>query len=370
MKLLELLKEKALSYYLHWLSDPGRVERLLNKKSYPKNCVALGLSGRKEVQGSGSSDLRVAAVQMHLELMPSAEAYAEQIYRLVRQAVEEGAQLVAFPEDSATGLLGLLPGIKKVAGAGSLEGAITEMAGDNLRVADIFRFLAPATRRIYEATFSGLARRFGVYLAAGSAILPDATGRMVNLAHFYGPDGGLLGTQEKCHFIPMEWEWGLQTGDNLQLFSTPWTKVAIPICMDASYFETFRIVSRLGAEIVIIPTANPEEYNFWKALRGIWPRVQEALVYGVNPCLVGELMGIKLTGRAGIFAPLQLTGNGDGILAQTNNSDQEEVVVANLDLGTLRRLRGEEKGEEDFNRQLYERYFPGIYDVVLPGHVS
>lgn len=368
MPFWERLKEQALRYYLLWRSDPRRISSFLSRLEYPETLPRTRIGTRGVFPGGDevSSNLRVAAVQMRVELVGSAEAYAEKIYRLVRQAVSGGAQLVAFPEDTATGLIGLLPGLEKLAGAGSLEGAVKEMAGDQVQVADVFRFLGPATRRIHEATFSNLARLFGVYLVSGSALLPRDDGQVVNVAHFYGPDGRLLGSQEKCHFIPLEWEWGLQPGNELRVFSTPWTKVATPICMDASFFETFRLASLQGAEVVVIPTANPEEYNFWKALRGIWPRVQESCVYGINPCLVGELMGIKLTGRAGIFAPLALSPAGDGILAQAASFKEETVVLADLDLKALRRLRQEEGWVEGFNRTLYEKYFPQIYDFI-PG---
>lgn len=100
------------------------------------------------------------------------------------------------------------------------------------------------------------------------------------------------------------------------------------------------------------------------ALRGIWPRVQESRVYGVQSCLVGELLGLTLTGRAGIFAPLELTPAGDGILAQAQHFEREDVVVvADLDLGALRRLRATRGVHLGFNLALYRRYFPRVYET-------
>ncbi|MDI6893468.1 MAG: nitrilase-related carbon-nitrogen hydrolase [Bacillota bacterium] len=312
--------------------------------------------------GAALRDARVtvAAVQMRLELVRSPEEYAGRILGFAARAAERGARLVAFPEDVATALLGLLPGIDDIMAAGDPGQAVRSM-GPDATVADIFRSLAPVVQQVHEAAFSEAARRFGVYVVAGSAILPDARGRMVNVAHVYDPDGSRLGEQQKCHFIPMEVAWGLQTGDDLAIFGTPWGRFAAPVCMDATYFETFRILAQRGAEVVIIPSANPEQYNWWKALRGIWPRVQESQVYGIQSCMVGSLFGLTLTGRSGVLAPMELSATGDGVLAQTDDPHGEDVVVADLDLEGLRRLRDENGVHRAFNPSLYERYFPGIY---------
>ncbi|MDI6822770.1 MAG: nitrilase-related carbon-nitrogen hydrolase [Bacillota bacterium] len=307
--------------------------------------------------------VRVAAVQMRLELVRSPEEYAGRILGFAARAAERGAQLVAFPEDVATALLGLLPGMDEIIAAGDLGRAVRSL-GPEATVADVFRSLAPVAEQVHEGAFSEAARRFGVYVVAGSAMLPDARGRMVNVAHVYGPDGSRLGEQQKCHFIPMEVAWGLQTGDDLAIFAAPWGRFGASVCMDATYFETFRILAQRGADVVVIPSANPEEYNWWKALRGIWPRVQESQVYGVQSCLVGNLLGLTLTGRAGVFGPLELTPAGDGVLAQTEDPQGEDVVVADLDLGALHRLRRERGVRRAFNPTLYERYFPGIYEAA------
>ena len=350
---VDAVRDKAFRGLLWWNSRPSAIRRLVHR--------ARGAAGAAARPATGSGVVRVAAVQMHLELTGSAEQYARKILHLARRAAEQGAELIAFPEDAATGLIGFIPGIEKLAAGGDLQGAVREVAGD-AKVADVFRFISPAVRRIYEATFSAVARKFGVYIVAGSAILPNSRGEMVNVAHVYGPDGRKLGEQEKCHFIPMEVEWGLQTGDDLELFAAPWGRFAAPVCMDATYFETFRILSQRGAEVVVIPSANPEEYNPWKALRGIWPRVQESQVYGIHSCMVGRFMGLVLTGRSGVFAPMELTPAGDGILAQAASFDQEDVVVADLNLEELRRLRREQGVQRGFNLALYQRYLPGVYD--------
>jgi len=41
----------------------------------------------------------------------------------------------------------------------------------------------------------------------------------------------------------------------MEVYSLPFGKVVCPICMDATYFETFRIAREIGADMVILPIA-------------------------------------------------------------------------------------------------------------------
>lgn len=363
MSLLDQLKERAFSGLLQLRTRPAAIGRYAARAPFSPAAVPMigpdGETPLADIPPVPDGHVRLAAVQMELRLHSSPRSYVDQIGRLGAAAAATGASLIAFPEDSATGLLGLLPGIEQVANAESMDSAVSEMAGDAVSVADIFRFIAPATQRTYEAAFASLARRFGVPVVTGSAILPGTNHDMQNIAYFYGPAGQLLGRQEKCHFIPMEVDWGLVAGTEFGVHELPWGRVALPICMDATYYETFRIVTLLGADVVVIPTANPEDYNLYMALRGIWPRVQETQAYGLHSCLVGRVFGLHLTGRSGVFAPMDMTPERSGVLAQTPDPETECIVWADVDIAALRRFRAERPLH--FNVELYEKYLPDVY---------
>ncbi|MDW7650320.1 MAG: nitrilase-related carbon-nitrogen hydrolase, partial [Bacillota bacterium] len=196
-----------------------------------------------------------------------------------------------------------------------------------------------------------------IIIMAGSMPHTDGS-RVVNRALLYGPDGELAGTQDKVHLMPLEHGWGFSPGSEFRVFATPLGRLAMPVCMDATYFETFRILANLGAEIVMVPIANAEPYNEWLALRGIWPRVQESLVFGIKSALVGNLLGFELTGKAGIFAPLPLTPGGDGVLAEAASPDKEDFVRAVLDLEALSKLRANHPYLGDENPELLRKNFP------------
>jgi predicted amidohydrolase len=365
MKLMEQLKEQLYLKWLIWQTRPVRIYRELDKLIKPDK-PALGDTWE---QGSPVEDMgyrqdrmqvTVAAVQGELKLMTRVEEYVQLMHRYTKEAVEGGAELVVFPEDNGAHLLGLLPGLGELDPALSMDEALQELTGGVAKVADIFRYLAPVTNQVFHHTFSALARQLGVYIMPGSIIIPDEQGQMVNRSFLYDDTGRLVGSQTKTHLLPLEVSWGLSCGQEVQVFDTPLGKLAFPVCMDASFYETFRLLTLLGAEIILLPIANPEEYNHFKALRGIWPRVQENLVYGVKSALVGQAFGLTLTGKAGIYAPLELTPGEDGIIMESSTHDREEVVMATLDLEALRKRRG---GEDRwrFNLDLYEKYFPQVY---------
>lgn len=347
------LRDLTLQLMLQMRSRPGRISRRLHRRGF-----------RRRMRTPEVGVVRACAVQLEWRLCETADEFADLAYDNVRAAVAEGAELVAFPEDTASLLVGVMPGLGPQLRNITVDEALHQIGGD-LQVADLFRLLGRATRRIYETTFSTLAQGYGVHIAAGSAMLPTPDQRVLNVGHLFTPDGQIL-RQAKSHLLPLEEDWGLTAGEDLEVFDTALGRIGLPVCMDATFFETFRILRQLGAEIVVLPMADPEyPYSPWKALRGIWPRVQESQVFGVQGALVGEALGMRLTGHAGIYAPLALTENRDGRLAISERPEGEALVLADLDVAALRRLREEQPLQ--FNPALYERYFPRVYSGFWRG---
>ena len=312
--------------------------------------------------------VRVAVVQFDINLTFSAAAYARHAYEMVRRAVEGGAGLVIFPEYATLPLLGLLPGAARLAAMleGEAEQAKAEPAhaaaeGSYGTMAVALRLAAPAARRVHQATFSALAARFGVTLVAGSAIELGADGRLYNVGYLYGPDGSEHLRQPKTHLVPSEVEMGYGVGQEILVADTQAGRLALPVCMDHTYFETARIASLLGAALLIDPSANNEYYNPYAQARGVWNRVQEVRTYGVLCSGVGRVAGSVFQGRSGVYAPLGMTPAGDGVLAEAQTCDREEIVFADLDYAALDAYRAREPLE--FNLELYRRYLPVAYNL-------
>ena len=352
-------KEKLFQRYLAWTCRPARIRRHL-RSALPGSFPA----GVKKT--ADRRKIRAAAVQVKLTLHKSPLQFADEMHRRVREAVDEGAILVAFPEYNNLPLLGLLPGIEKIEESyrqkaenpGSAS-ADEDKQQEDIKLTDVFHYMSPAVKPLVDTVFSSLAEAYKIHIMAGSYTLAD-NGSVVNRSFLYGPSGKMLGDQDKVHLLPVEEEWQLKRGDSFNSYDTSIGRLALPVCMDATYFETFRILEQKETDIVLLPIANQEEYNYWLALRGIWPRVQESRLYGVKSALVGSIAGLTFSGKSGIYAPLELTEQKDGVLAEVKPHDREALAVADLDLEALHELRRNDPWR-DKNPALYRRYFPAIY---------
>ncbi|MFO8191967.1 MAG: nitrilase-related carbon-nitrogen hydrolase [Bacillota bacterium] len=352
-------KEKLFRYYLTWSCRPVRIRGYLHRI----------LPSSRIPYPAERSRIRAAALQLELHLVKNPLHYVDLMHRRLREAVEEGAQLIAFPEYNNLALLGLLPGIEKMEEAYSkkgeqkakpveqgkkVKGSEGKSPAEDISLVEVFRYMSPAVEPLVKTLFSSLAAAYGVHIMAGSYVIADGEAT-VNRSYLFGPAGELIGLQDKVHLLPLEAEWGLKRGSAFSIFDTSVGRLAVPVCMDATYFETFRILENKGTDIVLLPVANLESYNYWLALRGIWPRVQESPLYGIKSTLVGTIAGMTFTGRAGIFAPLELTPRRDGVLAEVETFEHEGMAVADLDLEALQILRSNHPWR-DSNKAFYERY--------------
>ncbi len=357
-------KELLLQKYLSRKARPSRLHRFLKEKT--AGVVPLfsppfpGNSFKNGTGGPFLTKIQAAAVQVELEPCRDPLDYAAKMQRCVDKAASRGASLVVFPENNGLMLLGMLP----VTGDLQREKypAGSKVPPEELPVEDIIRYSNPFVTRTAHLTFSYLAATYGLYIMAGSFMELDEAARIVNRAYLYDPGGRLMGIQDKVHLFPTELKWGLSPGHNFRVFPSPLGTLSMPVCMDATYFETFRILQLLGAEIIMVPIADTGPYNFSLALRGTWSRVQEVPAYGVRSALVGSFAGFSFSGRAGLFAPLELSPSGDGILAETPEPAGEDMAVAELDLEALREMRSAHPPYlGDTNLDLYRRYQPFLY---------
>ncbi|NSW91929.1 MAG: nitrilase [Firmicutes bacterium] len=356
-----------------------------------------------------SNAVIVACVQREIKLVNSVEKYIDMLHGFVKQASREKCNLIVFPEYNFFDLFGLIPGFrhlnnfinksakkqtdlnnhnntvandnnnntvsKILEGSG---GATLEMyknshssnnSDNNSFLAMIFRSIAIPIETGIKRIFSYLAKKYGIYIYTGSYVLKE--GRDIyNAGFLFDPDGNCIGTQRKTHLVEFEKQVGFKRDCKLEVFpfnpkgcSLSRLKIAIPVCMDATYFETFAAARKEGADIVAIPIANMEEYNPWRALRGIWPRVQESYVYGLKASLNGWIAGMHFTGKAGIFAPIGITPEKNGVMAIAPHYEGNYLITASLDMEELHKERERAEYHGDRNYE-FERKFLNIYKFI------
>lgn len=300
-----------------------------------------------------TGQVQLVAVQMTLDL---ADYWTREAFEAkVRAQMDEVAArtdpdlptLVVFPED--VGLMLVVQGLeRRLASADTIEAAINRAVRANMvplawtrlrrQVSWVPALMLNRHRLVAETyfeVFSSAAREYGVYLVAGSVVLPPyavvdgvaqwragpTEHRVYNTSYLFGPDGLILGKQDKVFLIELEEEAALdlESGslEALRVFPTPVGDVGIAICLDAFQDEVVDRLAAQGAQILVQPSANPgpwhaEQQRDW--LRSSFEKVavDGRLAYAVNPMLNGPLWDIAFYGQSSIVARAALPAGPDG----------------------------------------------------------
>lgn len=326
-------------------------------------------------------EVQLVAVQMALDLGDhwTREAYERKIDEQMRLATaglrDDLPTLVAFPED--VGLMLVAQGMeKRLGGIGSIETAIQTAVQSNvvplawLRVRHgvswVPALLLHKNRSIAETyfeTFAKAARKYGVYVVAGSVALPPyrvengivqwwrgpSRANVHNTSYLFGPDGRVVGWQDKVELIELEREAALDLTPgslrSLRVFDTPVGKVGIAICLDAFQDSVVDLLAAQGAQILVQPSANPGPWDAWQ--QGDWLRSSHEKVavdgrfsYALNPMLVGPLWDIAFFGQSSVVsraataaaptAGYEEFGPAPGFLKVASSDHGEEVLAVTV----------------------------------------
>ena len=348
-------------------------ERKISLERIEKYCKQLKIKKRRVSKDINLENIRVSCVQRQIHPVKSIEKYIDMLCGFVDQAVKDNSHLIIFPEYNFFDLFGLIPGfsfLNQILNKKAIKNKDEEkdreeeshLKGKNHFLTTIFEGVAKPIEAGIKRIFSLLAKEYGIYIYTGSYILKEKE-EIYNAGSLFDPEGNLIGTQKKIHLTDFEVKIGIKRASKMEVYSLPFGKVVCPICMDATYFETFRIAREIGADMVILPIANLEEYTVWKALRGIWPRVQESYLYGLKSSLNGWIAGMHFTGKAGIFAPLLMTEKKDGILSLSPSYEGNHLITANINIKRLYEAREKAEYHEDKNTEFEKKYIERTYSV-------
>jgi predicted amidohydrolase len=348
-------------------------ERKISLERIERYYKQLRIEKRRFLENIDPENIRVSCVQRQIQPVKSIEKYIDMLCGFIGQAVKEGSHLIIFPEYNFFDLFGLIPGFNllnqilnkkaiKVKDKDKDKDKESHLKGSNHFLTTILKGIAKPVEAGIKRIIALLAKGYGIYIYTGSYILKEKEA-IYNAGSLFGSNGNLIGTQKKIHLTDFEVKLGIKRGNKMEVYSLPFGKVVCPICMDATYFETFRIAREIGADMVILPIANLEEYTIWKALRGIWPRVQESYLYGLKSSLNGWIAGMHFTGKAGVFAPLLMTEGKDGILSLSSSYEGNQLITANLSIKRLYEAREKAEYQEDKNVEFEEKYIERAYGV-------
>ena len=276
---------------------------------------------------SDAPTYRIAGVQMEPKI-GEVRRNLDAILALLGEAAEDEARLVVFPECALTGY-----GFKT-----RHEAAPFAEPCDG-----------PATLAVANAC-----RRLGVWSIFG--FLESAGPSLFNACALVGPEG-LVATYRKVHLPFLGVDKFVDPGDRpFAVHDAGGLKVGMHICYDGSFPEVGRILTLLGAELLVLPTNWPT-HSECAAEHMIATRALENVVYAMAVNRIGEERGFRFIGRSSIAAT-----NGQ-ILAHAS-PDEETILYADIDPAQARQKKlVRVPGEHEIDRIADRR--PAFYGPIV-----
>ena len=239
---------------------------------------------------------KIAGVQMNCRLADKRHNL-ELIQARVRQAAEQGVRLIIFPECVLTGYA-----------FESLEEAWPHAEP----------VPGPSTEIL-----AALCRKLGVWTVLGLLERHETEHRLYNACALIGPAGETFGYR-KIHLPYLGVDRFATAGDRpFAVQDLGDLRVGMTICYDASFPESSRVLTLLGADLVVLPT------NWLTAARAtakylVPARALENHIYYAAINRVGEERGFHFIGLSRIV-------DCDGELLASSDRDGEEMLYAVVD---------------------------------------
>jgi len=260
----------------------------------------------------------VAAIQMACGW--ESEANLANAERLVRQAAQQGAQIILLQELFET------PYFCK-----DLDDKY-------------FDWARPVYGNVLLQHFSSLAAELEVVLPISfferanqaffnSIAIFDADGQQLGIyrkSHI--PDGA--GYQEKYYFSPGD------TG--FRVWQTRYAKIGVGICWDQWFPEAARVMALQGAELLFYPTAiGSEPLDATLDSSGHWQRVMQGhAAANIVPVIASNRIGTEIGASCELtFYGSSFIADETGKMRQTAERTEEAVLVETFDLAAIQVLR-------------------------------
>jgi 5-aminopentanamidase len=270
---------------------------------------------------------KIAGVQMEPKLGRLGENL-ERILDRLGEAAGAGAHLVVFPECALSGY-GFSSREEGLAHAVPIDGE------------EVRRVVAACKRHRCYCVF-GLLERDG--------------SRLFNACVLTGPEG-VVGSYRKVHLPYLGIDMFVDPGDrDFAVHDAGGVRVGMHICYDGSFPETARVLSLLGADLLVLPTNWPT-HSECAAEHMIPTRAMENNVYAMAVNRVGEESGFRFIGSSSIVDP------GGKVLARAG-ADSDEILMAEIDPSRARRKHlVRVPGRHEINRIADRR--PRFYDSIV-----
>lgn len=203
-----------------------------------------------------------------------------------------------------------------------------------------FPFYAEPEEGMVWQTLSKAAKDCKVYIIGGSMPEIDLAGKIYNTSYSFSPNGGCVAKHRKIHLFNIDIERGhrfnesetMSPGNSVTVFQTPMTVIGVNICYDFRFPELSRLMVDAGAEVIVCPaaynmTTGPAHWELMFRSRAVDNQVY---TIGVAPARDESASYVSYANSI-VVSPW-------GVI-ESLLSEKEEMLLVNLDLEKIRRIR-------------------------------
>ena len=270
-------------------------------------------------------NVKIAAAQYDISFLETWENYQKKSEFWVRDAAEQGAKILLFPEYNTMELASLF--------SKAVYSSLNEQLGALQTVHKMFLNL-----------FQSLSQQYQCLIQAGSFPVQISEGVYHNRAYLFMPNGE-IDFQDKMMMTRFENEqWLINAGEELKTFDTEFGRIAINICYDSEFPLLARQQVEMGANLILVPSCTDTVAGFHRVKIGCQARALENQCYVVQAALVGDApwspaVDVNI-GAAGIYTPVDYGFPDNGILA-SGEFNKSQWVFADIDLELCEKVRAE-----------------------------
>jgi len=349
---------------------------------------------------------KLAAVQMEIRNRKYPYALINDIRKIIITASSKKVDVIVFPDYMD---LNLIPYYIKdsISHINSSVSSLTDV------LKNIFKTNSFFVKELVFKELINLARKYNIFISSGGWLEIEKNKFKKSIA-FISPSDGIILEGISTHLYPWEYDLNFFQGENLLFNKDTLGSVGILVGGEIYFPEISRILSLLGTRILLassiyrfffIPpsksglkneyyqekdkfkhshnenesnysqgnnifkysddeskSSTSTSYNDFKYRAGIWRDVQQNQVFACESFLLGSLGNDKLEGRASIIGPCEITNDSSGIIAQASSYDKEEVIVGEVKISDLKKIREKYPIKKYLNHELYKKYLPNLYE--------
>jgi apolipoprotein N-acyltransferase len=193
----------------------------------------------------------------------------------------------------------------------ALDNALAKHPGTEIFVLSEYTLLGPVPDSLKDWS-----RKNSRYLVVGAEDPIPAKSNYFDTAFVIGTNGDIIFKQAKC--VPIQFFKDGLPAEKQELWNSPWGKIGFCICYDLSYTRITDELVRQGAQLLIVPTMDVED----------WGKHEHEIHALVAPVRAAEY-GIPIFRVASSGVSQAVSGNGD-VIAKTSVPGSGEIISAKL----------------------------------------